>query len=418
MSNLFNLKIAEYNHKELEDLLSLQFPYTKDDVLVCGQKMKASLFKDPSLKTSDKDKVVHFIESATEQLSDGLMNNVLEPKLKKSEVAESGGHMIIKPPNPDPGSTWKGVINPLSMEVRSVIGTDGAGGATIVKTINIDSAFRKNYFSTKATDFHITLNTTLKNVVQMRVAGCELPQSIYAISTAFGNNFFSIQWVTAAPATHFASIVIPDGNYEGAEMQDALNTQLNQPVSVTPPGGTGGAIQATFDKKTGKIVIAANAAAIPAVTLITLSFNLLRASDNLDDTPIQMKLGWALGYRFGSYSGNTAYVTEGIYDFRGPRYLYLVVNDYNNNYNETIIGNFNDSITAPENILARLPWKQYAFFSEELDPLNTTKTMRNYFGPVNISRLHIQILDPFGRVISLNNMDWALVLEFSSLYKV
>ena len=362
MSNLFNLKIAEYNHKELEDLLSLQFPYTKDDVLVCGQKMKASLFKDPSLKASDKDKVVHFIESATEQLSDGLMNNVLEPKLKKSEIMESAGHMIIKPANPTPSTSWKGVINPLSMEVRSGIGSHG-GGATIVKTINIDTTFRKNYFNTKATDFHITLNTTLKNVVQMRVAACELPQSIYAISTAFGNNFFSIQWVTAAPATHFASIVIPDGNYKGTEMQDALNTQLNQPIIAIPPfGGTGGAIQATFDKKTGKIVIAANAAAVPAVTLITLSFNLHRASSNLDDTPIQMKFGWVLGYRFGSYSGNTAYVTEGIYDFRGPRYLYLVVNDYNNNYNENIIGNFNDSITAPENILARLPWKQYAFF--------------------------------------------------------
>ena len=162
----------------------------------------------------------------------------MEPKLKKSEVTESAGHMIIKPGNPTPSTSWKGVINPLSMEVRSGIGSHG-GGATIVKTINIDSTFRKNYFNTKATDFHITLNTTLKNVVQMRVAGCELPQSIYAISTAFGNNFFSIQWVAGALPAQFASIVIPDGNYEGAEMQDALNTQLNQPVSVTPSWGNG-----------------------------------------------------------------------------------------------------------------------------------------------------------------------------------
>ena len=51
MSNLFNLKIAEYNHKELEDLLSLQFPYTKGDVLVCGQKMKVSLFKGSFFKS-------------------------------------------------------------------------------------------------------------------------------------------------------------------------------------------------------------------------------------------------------------------------------------------------------------------------------------------------------------------------------
>ena len=48
MSQSFNLNIDEYNIKELEGLLSLSFPYTKEDVKICGQKMKAQLFADPN----------------------------------------------------------------------------------------------------------------------------------------------------------------------------------------------------------------------------------------------------------------------------------------------------------------------------------------------------------------------------------
>ena len=47
------------------------------------------------------------------------------------------------------------------------------------------------------------------------------------------------------------------------------------------------------------------------------------------------------------------------------------------------------------------------------DSLNRT---REYFGPVDIQRLSIQLLDEFGRVIDLNNMDWSFVLSFVCLY--
>ena len=30
---------------------------------------------------------------------------------------------------------------------------------------------------------------------------------------------------------------------------------------------------------------------------------------------------------------------------------------------------------------------------------------RKYFGPVTIKKLHFQLLDPFGRILTLNNMD-------------
>ena len=120
MSQSFNLNIDEYNIKELEGLLSLSFPYTPEDVKNCGQKMKAQLFADQNLKETDRDKVVLFIEKVTKQLKGRLTNTVLEPQLKKNQIMDSNGHMLIVPPKDrlnKSSSEWGGVVNPFSTTI-------------------------------------------------------------------------------------------------------------------------------------------------------------------------------------------------------------------------------------------------------------------------------------------------------------
>ncbi len=41
---------------------------------------------------------------------------------------------------------------------------------------------------------------------------------------------------------------------------------------------------------------------------------------------------------------------------------------------------------------------------------------RDYFGPVNIQRLKIQLLDQYGEVIDFNNMDFSFSLELEVGY--
>ena len=52
------------------------------------------------------------------------------------------------------------------------------------------------------------------------------------------------------------------------------------------------------------------------------------------------------------------------------------------------------------------------------DPGLTTQMnrTREYFGPVDIQRLHIALYDEYGRIIDLNNMDWSFTLAFEQLY--
>ena len=41
---------------------------------------------------------------------------------------------------------------------------------------------------------------------------------------------------------------------------------------------------------------------------------------------------------------------------------------------------------------------------------------RVYFGPINIKKLHFKILDAYGRIVDLNNMDISFALRLDRLY--
>jgi hypothetical protein len=42
---------------------------------------------------------------------------------------------------------------------------------------------------------------------------------------------------------------------------------------------------------------------------------------------------------------------------------------------------------------------------------------RNYFGPVNIDRLRIRLLDDRGNVVDLHGADWSITLISDNLYQ-
>ena len=99
----------------------------------------------------------------------------------------------------------------------------------------------------------------------------------------------------------------------------------------------------------------------------------------------------------------------------GPKYLYLAIDDFNNNVNNYFTGAFNNSVLN-KNILARIP--RY-FNDQELLSLpapNDNEHCRSYFGPINIQKLRVQLLDEYGRPVSLHNRDYSFSLEFDCIY--
>ena len=62
MSEGFNLNIENYNDNEIEDLLDLSYPYTKEQLLTCKEKMKDKLLADQNLGMENQHKVIQFLE--------------------------------------------------------------------------------------------------------------------------------------------------------------------------------------------------------------------------------------------------------------------------------------------------------------------------------------------------------------------
>ena len=125
----------------------------------------------------------------------------------------------------------------------------------------------------------------------------------------------------------------------------------------------------------------------------------------------------------GSYENAQAYISEGCYDAWGTKYFYIIVNDFNKNVNNFCIPSYNESM-GKTNVLARISTKGasntnfsdgLSFTNETVNNDNTSKK-RYYFGPVNISRLELQIVDELGRVIDLNGMDYSMALNLICLY--
>jgi len=91
-----------------------------------------------------------------------------------------------------------------------------------------------------------------------------------------------------------------------------------------------------------------------------------------------------------------------------------VVDDYKNNVNNNFYAAFNSSILN-KNILARISLQANTFNVLQSN-LSLITTPREYFGPVDIQNLTIQLLDEYGRIVDLNNMDFSFCLTLTTTY--
>jgi hypothetical protein len=129
-------------------------------------------------------------------------------------------------------------------------------------------------------------------------------------------------------------------------------------------------------------------------------------------TPLPLKLGWMYGLRNGIYQHNSAYLSEGVVNLNGPRYVYLVVDDYNNANNDTFVSAFTSSVLN-KNILARMGVQSSKPDLATTANISIVSSPREYSGPVDVEKMQIQLLDEYGRILNLNNMDFSFCLSFS-----
>jgi hypothetical protein len=254
----------------------------------------------------------------------------------------------------------------------------------------------------------------------MQLSAIELPTTYYVVSKQYGNNFFNLT-VTSSPASTFYSttIKIPDGNYDQNTILYEINNQLS--LAGSPYNNISFAINLTNGTTgTGQVLVGVQPT-LPSpgypIYSIELNFQADIYGNPDQGTPLPLKLGWLLGFRNGIYVNNLNYVSEAVINITGPRYFFLVIDDYNNSVNNGFYSAFNSSMLN-KNILARISLQANTFNVLEQNSLNLITTPREYFGPVNIQTFNVQLLDEYGRIVDLNNMDFSFCLTLTTVYDI
>jgi hypothetical protein len=422
--NSFDLNVKNYNIRELEEIFELPPRYDASIVEMQETKLRQNIMSDASVETPIKMKTVKFLTETKKKLITQLQDKT-KPTIVVAKPTGVEGALMTDPDAKDdmgesiiqhkvdpyilsnPSKYFKGQYNPLSKR-------------TVKKSLNIDTRFRDNYFHTSPSNFQIDLPMKFINVLSMQLAAMELPTSFYNIDKALGNNFFALIDTTY----HITQmIVIPDGNYTYADLVNEINVIIHATLIRTGAessiiGNVIFTLDINKESGSGRVIVglgSCNSFNPGTEKTIILNFqtNINGEEDNI--TPLPLKFGWMLGFRNGVYKNNVSYVSEGLIDLSAPRYVFLSIDDHNNSVSDGFISVYSSSVLN-KNILARISVRGNVFNYMAQNNLSTTTYPREYFGPVNIQRMNIQLLDEYGRILNLHNMDYSFCLTFDTIY--
>ena len=436
--NSFDLNISNYTINELEKMLELRNGYTKAEIITQTTIFKDKVLGENNMPISKKNDIVDFLNKASNKIIKKLTLSLEKTqddftpafeKMTNTIIPGNGSSAVIEKSSIVAGLNWPkfsgrlidnadqppGIINPINVR-------------TIKRTINLDTRFRPNYYTSSSTDFSLTLPVRIKNAVSMRIASIEIPISWYVVAKYWGNSFFKIEWGTKTgnDFQYNYTVKIPDGNYEPFWQAATEATDIAYTINTFMHSYTGPDsailqdIVFNVDRTSGRSGFAWKSGSPNSTQNFKISFSIDENGNSDFSTILQFRLGWLLGFRVGFYEGPSI-VSEGICYIKGPRYAFICINDFNNSVSNYFISAFSSSLLQKD-IIARInltyiQQQQGVYQTGQDDGLSTQiNRQRSYFGPVDIERLEIKLLDEFGRIIDLNNMDWSMALTMECLY--
>lgn len=262
-----------------------------------------------------------------------------------------------------------------------------------IKYFNIDTRFQEEYNIVKKASFQYILPQRITDVKSIAVRSIEIPLSFYPFSQNRGNTFFQVD---------ASSVVIPDGNYSVNSLVSAIHSGLTAIVSSGLDISLNVDNRISIKNTTGKTH--------------TVNFN-VDASGNFNRYPFKSSLGWCLGFRQPSYTilNGKSITTEGIIDIHNIRYLFLVVDEFRQSNPNSFVSPLSNSLLS-KNVLARISLSPSIFSFGSVITANTFNGLlltdqRVYSGNVDIQKLNIQIVDEWGNVVDLNQLDFSFCLE-------
>jgi hypothetical protein len=279
---------------------------------------------------------------------------------------------------------------------------------TKVKYYNLDTQFRDDYdeySKTSPTFYNITIPQRINDVKSISVSNIEIPLSFYNISASLGNNIIQILNDSVSK-----TIIIPDNQYNLSGLENAINHELIQ----TDLSNISFNIQG--NKSSFSIINPGQSYTIQFAVKSDMTTSNTSIRTEFDKFNIKSKLGWLLGFRNIQYTLSSVIQSESLVNINGPRYLYLVLDDFSQgnpySFNAPISTSFLNN-----HILAKISIDP--FFNTGFNTVYVANhsnglllsDKRVYTGKVDLQRMKIQIVNELGFPMNLNGLDFSFSLE-------
>lgn len=443
-SDNLDLDINNYSIKDIEKFFRLKpnYKYTESDIELKEYELREQLLNSGHIDKAFKRDLIKFLNLAKEWLIFVKCNKNQDkkPSTAPQTYPQTQTTIITTTPQPHPESRadnelvkrnetpfvyannsefFQGKLNPLNTR-------------TITKCLNIDTRFRDNFYGTQSSDFVIQLPTRFNKVVSMQLASFEIPISFYGISAAYGNNNFYIQieYVSIVDnvtiLTDEKMIVLPDGNYNASDLLNTINFLLSPKDEcnvIINPNSIFNYIVFELDVNAcgsgnGKVTVTPCGKYASKIKSILMDFTKDingNCNTNSNNGSILKHIGWNLGFIYPTYSGSIGYIGEAVMEVSSTRYIYLGIEDFNNQSNDHFISVMKDGFMSKD-ILARISLSGTSFSILMENNMNIVTEPRMYFGPVDIQKIRIRLYDEFGNILQMNNSNYSFCLNLKLLY--
>jgi hypothetical protein len=451
-SNALDLDINNYTIGELTKFFKLEKNYTTEDL---DKKTKAVSLNiiatdDSVYDSSYKYNILTFINTAKNILMAKTQRNydVKSISYGKDDDRKYSKDNDDKKTETSTSALNPGkIINPLSnhpaMQTQNIPQNTVNGYSTNkqIKNYVFNSVFRDNFYGASGEDAVYTLPVKIFNVTSINLVALQFPNVMFTFSQQNKTN----QLIIYEDVTDLAAIVtIEDGNYTIDNFPLVLEQAINEQVigSFIPP--TIDASGNIIDLNRFQVSISpfTNFTTIKNTTYtfaIYFEESLKDVYDTADRnpcliTPIVSKpnvkdptnrtlypqifsstLGYQIGYRQNGFIGEKIYTSEAQFNSVFSSYIYFTLNDFVNNQCSNTYAILPECV-LDSNILAVIPVTGATFNNTFGNNANYINYKKIYTGPVNISKIAINLVNPYGEPLNLHYAEFSFVLQMECLF--
>jgi len=406
-----DLDIENYDIPDLERFFRIDTSvfYDAADIELKEAEIRNILLSSGHIKKNVKRDLIMFLEKAKQLLIDNIAKkekttakHTFQTPIRDETIIKTSQKQVIYTQDT---SYVPGIVNPIDRR-------------TLSRCISIDTRFRQNPYQTSSSDFTLTIPNKINKVVSIQCNSFEIvSRGIPNISSSLGNNYLYVS-ITAIDGKEFNNIfILPTGHYNQTLLietfNDLFSKQKHSPFLF---------LEMIIDPlNSGKVILYINEEKpeySEQIKYISLDFTLNQFGEKDKSADFVSKIGRLLGFTKHKYHGLTSYISETILNpYLCIPYFYLALEDFQNRSSHSFEPAYSN-ISTPQSIIARIvPQKVKEEEDAIIQSLKIISLPRKYFGPVDLNRFQIRLLDLYGQIIDMNYNDYSFCLLIETIYE-